>query len=222
MNFTKQINAISIPLLLSILLFQNTITAQGLKTDSVFWDNGNVSLLSQLGSVWIIVKQGSDKKEVRIAEVKKQKGVLVYEKEKCLHDIAIHNIERIQPGKHPLSYMNFYSDNTPYIKRETFYQDPAISYSDFKSLKITVRVPPKSEVPKVKVIAIVPHDDYVEVECDTIIDAAGIITLAKIIEIDSRLISFKKITNPNGPIYIKASNNATITKHKNCTCIHLK
>jgi hypothetical protein len=86
-------------LILITAMLYNIASAQTNKVDSIFWDNGDVSLLSELGNVWIILKKGSDLKDVRIREIKKEKGMIVYEKEKTLHDVYINNIKKVQAGK---------------------------------------------------------------------------------------------------------------------------
>lgn len=207
-------------------LLHSTASAQEIKTDSVFWDNGDVSLLSELGPVWIILKKGSDLKGVRINEIKKQKGMLIYEKEKCLHDVSIANIKKIQAGKYSLSSMYFYPDNTPYIKKDYLRLDAMITYSDFKSFKISAIHEVKSNAgnqvhePFSNTILNQPSDS--KIICDTIIDEAGHITLAKIIEMDAKFLSYKKFTNPDGPVYLKSSEGATVIKHNNYSVITFK
>jgi hypothetical protein len=215
-------------LILNAAILYTTVSAQT-TTDSVFWDNGNVSLLSDLAPVIIILKKGSDLKGVRIKEIKKERGVLVYEKEKCLHDVYINNIKRIQAGKYTTHCMFFYADNTPYIKMDDIRIDPLLDYQEFKSVKIPE--PASNEIvndPETTTVAVVkpPTPENISVKvtsiCDTIIEPSGEIILAKIIEIEPGLISYKKLTNPDGPIYIKANNNATITRYNNCISIQLK
>jgi hypothetical protein len=226
MNF-KRIHMKTRHLLLlafSALLLPATLNAQT-STDSVFWDNGNVSLLSDLAPVLIILKKGNDLKDVRIKEIKKERGILVYEKEKCLHDVYINNIKRIQAGKYTTHPMFFYADNTPYIKMDYAKFDPLMDFQEFKSVKMPVQV-----FNETKPVAVVVAEPLTQENpptttssvCDTIIEPSGRIILAKIVEIEPALISYKKITNPNGPIYVKANNNATITRYNNCISIHLK
>lgn len=214
-------------LILITAMLYNTTSAQSNKVDSIFWQSGDVSLLSELGNVWILLKKGNDLKDVRIHEIKKEKGMLVYEKEKTLHDVYISNIKKIQAGKHSLNSMYFHTDNTPYIKNDYLQIDPMFAYSEFKSLKINVQ--PK-EVVEAKTIAeqkpavtqsvVQPISNNSDVVCDTIIDLYGNVILAKITEITSTLVSYKKINNPNGPIYIKSLNDAIVTRNANHTIIN--
>ena len=220
-------------LLLSIAMLYTTASAQSNKVDSVFWQNGDVSLLSELGTVWIILKKGNDLRDVLIHEIKKEKGVLVYEKEKTLHDVYINNIKKVQAGKHSLNSMYFHADNTPYIKTDYLQLDPMLAYSEFKSLKIKIQ--PKEEVvgkkltaeqPVVQQKSIVAQTVISQTSnnsgtiCDTILDLYGNLILAKITEITPTLVSYKKISNPNGPIYIKPLNNAVVTHYPNHTTIN--
>lgn len=211
--------------ILSVAILYTTTSAQINKVDSVFWDNGNVSLLSDLAPVIIILKKGSDLKDVRIKEIKKERGILVYEKEKCLHDVYINNIKRIQAGKYTKHPMFFYADNTPYIKMADTRFDPMLNYQEFKSVKMPVQIFNETKTVAV-VVAKTPTlentSTTISSACDTIIEPSGRITLAKIVEIESGLISYKKMSNPDGPIYVKANNNATITRYDNCISIHLK
>jgi hypothetical protein len=213
MNFNdKQMKTIATLFLLIVLLVQKSLNAQNIKSDSIYWDDGRVSLLSQLGPIWIIVKQGSDKKDVRIIEIKKEKGILVYEKEKCLHDIAIHNIKMIQPGKHPLSYMLFYPDNTPYIKREYFTLDALVNYSDFKYISGIAIRPVETPVQKVEI-------NTSGFCCDTLIEESGTIRLVKIVEVDPKFVTYRTARG-NSPIYVKCTNNASIRRYKTCITVN--
>ena len=219
MNFNfKKMKAILFTItFFSVTLFHSILSAQVIKPDSAFWDNNAVSLISQLGPVWVILKKGNDLKDVRIHEIKKEKGVLVYEKDKCLHDIYINNIKKIEPGKYPLQSMFFYPDNTPYIKEIYQRIDGVVNYSSFKS--IAMPEPVKQVKPAVTAVAEMQEFIPSSTVCDTIIDVSGNITLAKIINITPRLISYKKIANPNGPIYIKSNNNTTITRYADCVAV---
>lgn len=197
--------------------------AQSSKTDTIQWDNGNVTLLSDLNKVWIILKKGNDLKDVRIHEIRKEKGVLVYEKDKCLHDIYINNIKKIEPGKYAMNSMFFYADNTPYIKEEYRRMDAAVNYSSFKSIiraETVVKQEPVIEAKPAETTE-VEEKDFTpsSTKCDTIIDALGNITLVKVLDVTARLISYKKLSNMDGPVYIKANNNATITRYDDCIAI---
>jgi hypothetical protein len=187
--------------------------AQEIKADSIFWNNGNVSLLNDLDRVWIILKKGKDIKDARIVEIKKEKGTLVYEKEKCLHDIAINNIERIQAGKNSLSSMNFRADNTLYITKDYLYPDPLLDYSDFRSLKITNKLTPKIE----PIIAAPTNEELI---CDTLIEENGHFNLVKIVSVDSKFLYYRQIRNPSGPIYVKCSDHSSVTRYSKCTTVN--
>ncbi|MBP7807884.1 MAG: hypothetical protein KA163_01195 [Bacteroidia bacterium] len=219
-------------ILITAMLY-NTASAQSNKVDSIFWHNGDVSLLSELGTVWIILKKGSDLKDVRIREIKKEKGMIVYEKEKTLHDVYISNIKKIQAGKHSMNSMYFHTDNTPYIKADYLQIDPMFAYSEFKSLKINVQakeeeaeeqpeteMQPVAEKKPVVTQTVVQPINSNSTVCDTIIDLNGNVIQAKITEITSTLVSYKKTNNLNGPIYIKSLSDAEVTRYSNHTTIN--
>lgn len=199
------------------LFLNEGLIAQSQKTDTIQWGNGKVTLMSDLNKVWIILKKGNDIKDVRIHEIKKEKGVLVYEKDKCLHDVYINNIKKIEPGKYSMNSMFFYPDNTPYIKESYQRMDAAVNYSSFKSIQIMEPVAPIKPIEKVAE----PSKEFIPSStiCDTIVDIEGNVTLAKIINITPKLISYKKTANPDGPIYIKSNNNTAITRHVDCLTI---
>ncbi len=220
-------------LFFSTVFLCSTLNAQTTKGDSIFWNNGNVSFLSDLNGVWIILKNGSPIKDVRITEIKKEKGTLVYAKEKCLHDVSIGNIKKIQPGKHSLDILYFYADNTPYIKKEYLQMDAMLSYSEFKYVKIPnwhneqskVQPPAQKTEEKPEGYTIVSGPLYPNTDtnftCDTLKEENGVVTFAKIIEINSKTIRYKKVKNPLGPVYIKSSIDAQVTKYNNCFTVTL-
>jgi hypothetical protein len=205
-------------LILITAMLYNIASAQTNKVDSIFWDNGDVSLLSELGNVWIILKKGSDLKDVRIREIKKEKGMIVYEKEKTLHDVYINNIKKVQAGKHSLNSMYFYPDNTPYIKTDYLQLDPMFAYSEFKSLKIKIQAKEEAVVEKKPVTTLTGVSQTVNNSvgiCDTIIDLYGNVIQAKITEISTTLVTYKKVSNLTGPFYIKSLSNAEVTRYTN-------
>lgn len=210
-------------LITTALLYANVSQSQSVSNDSVFWDNGNLSLLSDQGRVWIIQKKGGTIKEAHIVEIKKDKSILVYEKEKCLHDVSIGNISKIIPGKNAISAMYFQEDNTPIIKK---YYEKVGRYLDPTDFKHTVlfKVEPKitiSSPNQQSAIQTVLIQNNNAISCDTLIDEEGVAIPIKIISIESKTINYKKLTNPNGPIYVKPFGEATITKYKNSTTINL-
>jgi len=214
------------------LLFINEAYGQKKSTDSIYWDNGNVSLLSDLKKVHILKKKGGSIKDANLYEIKKEKGVLVYEKDKCLHDLAISNIENIQPGYNPQAILVFLEDNTPYIKELSNRVD---TYNEPTTFKVVVKratpqkenkiAPPSARVipapieettPKVINEAIINTSGN-----DLLIDLEGNIWVIKIILLQEKVVEFKKISNPDGPIYVKTFSIAEITKNENSTTIKI-
>lgn len=217
-------------LFFSTVFLYDTINGQTSKVDSIFWDNGNVSFLSDLNEVWIIQKNGGPLKDVHIREIKKEKGILVYEKEKTLHDVLIGNIKKIQPGKHSLSVMYFYADNTPYIKKMYLQMDAMVTYSDIKSVKNpnwNAEAPVQPSAQKTEenpesytmITGSLYPNTNINATCDTLKEENGLITHAKIIEINSKTIRYKKIKNLTGPVYVRSCKDAQVTKYDTCFTI---
>lgn len=205
------------------LLTTGEINSQIAKNDSIFWDNGNVSILSELDRVWILQKKGGTIKDARLLEIKKEKGVLVYEKEKCLHDISIGNIAKITPGKNAISMMYFQADNTPNIKKIYESIDLFLEPTDFKC---AVKHHKEQEKPSPKVITPPETNTIIiknnsNVSCDTLIDEEGQVIPIKITLLQAKMLNYKKMMNPDGPTYVKPFENAIIIKYANSTTINL-
>lgn len=210
-------------LLTNVFIYANISKSQSLPNDSIFWDNGNLSLLSDQGRVWIVQKKGGTIKEAHIVEIKKDKSTLVYEKDRCLHDISIGNISKIIPGKNAISAMYFQEDNTPIIKK---YYEKVGRYLDPTDFKHTAFLKAEqkttnSSANKHPVIQATIIQNSNAISSDTLIDEAGIATPIKIISMESKIITYKKSTNINGPIYVKPFDDAVITKYTNSTTINL-
>jgi len=190
------------------------------KTDSIYWDNGNISLLSDLGRVHIIKKKGDNIREARIFEIKKEKGVLVYEKDKCLHDVAISNIENIQPGYNPMAILVFQIDNTPYIKELSGRYDSFNEPTTFKVIsKKQKPSPPARVIPVAAEKTII--DTAVTLQNDVLIDLDGNVWDIKILIMQDNLVEFKKTNNLDGPVYVKTFLKAEFTKREDYTIIKI-
>lgn len=208
-------------LLTPLLMFALLGAAYGQnKSDSIYWDNGNISLLSDLGRVHIIKKKGDNIREARIYEIKKAKGVVVYEKDKCLHDIAISNIENIQPGYNPMAILLFQNDNTPYIKELSGRYD---SYNEPTTFKVIAKK--QKPTPPARVIPASPEktviDTSVTLQHDVLIDLDGNVWAIKLLIVQENILEFKKISNLEGPVYVKAYVQAEFTKRENYTIIKI-
>lgn len=176
------------------------------------WENGKVSLLSELEPVWIILKKGSTLKNVRIREIQNAKGIVVYQKEGTLHDVQIANIKHITAGNPSKSAMYFDDNNNPVIKPLEVDSYYAYTYADFKfnadaktqDAQATQRFLTSSNsvttvtTPEKKTEA----DQINNPTQDTIVKGDGEILAVKILEITPTRIRFKKADNPEGPVYI--------------------
>lgn len=213
MNSIK-INTAIILLMMGVLY--NAI-AQKLLPDTIYWDNGYATLSSDIKNVWIIKNEGAPIKNVRLKEIDYKKGKVVYEKEKCLHDLYIFNINRIQAGKYSVYAMYFCNGNVPVIKMFAIHPNPLEEYVEFPHFKL----PPKSisklpsQVKKTATDSIKIVKGVKPFVTDSLIDLQGQIILIKVIEQAPELIRFKKANNPDGPVYVIPSENIQIKQRKN-------
>ncbi|HRD37804.1 MAG TPA: hypothetical protein PLC65_04165 [Bacteroidia bacterium] len=207
-------------LILFVIVFINELQGQNKNNDTIFWDNGNISLLSDLGRIHIVKKKGANITEARIYEIKKEKGVLVYEKDKCLHDISISNIENIQPGYNPLAILLFKEDNTPYIKELYKKTDSYNEPTNFKIAAVKQIITPKARViPTQQQKSLI--DSSSTLQHDVLIDLEGNEWPIKILIVQENILEFKKTSNLDGPIYVKTFTHAEFTKRDNHTIIKI-
>jgi hypothetical protein len=90
--------------------------AQKSTIDTLLWDNGNYSLVSELGKVWVMEKNGRKHKNVKIHTIDIVAGKIEYFFEGTFHDVLITNIDRITPGKFYNYAIFFDKNNVPVIK----------------------------------------------------------------------------------------------------------
>lgn len=98
------------------LLLLSYAKAQKNTIDTILWDNGNYSLVSELGKVWIIEKNDRKHKNVKIHKIDTALGRIEYYFEGTFHDVVINNIERITPGKFYTNAIFFKKNKVPVIK----------------------------------------------------------------------------------------------------------
>ena len=135
-------------ILIFIALIFEGLPAQKKAKDVVIpWENGQTSLLSELGPVYIIMKKGNDIKKARIMELDLIKGSLVFEKDGALHDLLLLKIERIDAGKNSKNSMYFDRDFQPLIRPAEYIDYSRQLFSDFKvSTTPEKKLTPDSEI----------------------------------------------------------------------------
>lgn len=205
-------------LIIYVTFYYGRFNAQNQLPDTIYWDNGYATLSASLKNVWIYKNDGSVIKNVRLKEIHSNKAKIVYEKEKCLHDLYIFNINRIQAGKNSVYALFFGNANVPVIKMFALRPDPLADYTEFPSFKIPAKniAKPESKTTIKNVRDSISIGMQTKKTCsDSLIDLQWEIILINIIEMAPETIRFKKQSNPNGPTYVLPSGNIEIKKRKN-------
>ena len=188
-------------------LGQNAITG-------VQWQNGNVTILNDLGEVWIILKKGGTIKKARVWEIDGAKGKIIYQKNGCLHDLFMRDIDKIYAGRNSRSEIYFQEDNNPGIKESPEYDYYSTETSDFK---VSYKA---SEINLVQKSEAQVNSQNIN---DTLVKSGGEIVIAKIIKITENEISYKRTDIPDGPVYNISNNSATeVVKYQNCVKVILR
>ncbi|MDZ4665446.1 MAG: hypothetical protein SGJ15_11250 [Bacteroidota bacterium] len=114
------------------LLLMSNGEAQKSTIDTILWESGNYTLVSELGKVWIMENNDRTHKNVKIHTIDIVSGKIEYFFEGTFHDVLISNIERITPGKFYHNAIFFKKNNVPVIK---LMMDDGIVYDNgsFKS-----------------------------------------------------------------------------------------
>jgi hypothetical protein len=206
----------------------------------VKWDNGDITLFKDLGKVWINLKSGTTYKNVSIWSIESVKGKLTYNKDGSLHDLMIGKIENIMAGKNSHSVLYFDNENLPRIKNTNAFFFADEKSSDFYiSAKGAGLVKENSEQKSLSTYevkeskkpanndtlslpALNPNNFQNSVACDTIIKMNGEIVLAKIISNSQTEVRYKRVDNPDGPIYsVNKQSSTQIIKYPNALKIIL-
>jgi hypothetical protein len=193
------------------LLLMSYGKAQKNTVDTLLWDNGNYTLVSELGKVWIIEKNDRKHKNVKIHTIDISRGKIEYFFEGTFHDVLISNIARITPGKYYNNAIFFNINNVPVIK--TMMED-GITYENgkFKSHQKPKPVIVEEVVVEkpviTKTVASTPSvspeqtEENEEVVYDEIIFDNGKKLQVKILSITDGKVHYKRSDILSGPVYI--------------------
>lgn len=177
-------------------------TAQSNVIDTLVWDNGNYSLVSELDPVWIDQKKGPTIKYARIHTIDIAKGQIEYLLDGTYHDLLISNVEKILPGKYYDHVIVFKTEQTPTIIREEFYDFSYSVKGKFPSKGLLRQKPViKEEAPKAAEVTEPIENEYAQAN-SAIIFENGKKMHIKLISINSQNISYKRLDLLNGPTYI--------------------
>ncbi len=204
----KQSKLITVSLALLIMSYGK---AQKNTVDTLLWDNGNYTLVSELGKVWIREYNDRKHKDVKIHTLDIVAGKIEYFYEGTFHDVLISNIERITPGKFYNNAIFFNKNNVPVVK--TMMED-GITYDNgsFKSHqkpKPVILAEVVVEKPVITKTVAPTHSnttqqkvENTQVVYDEIIFDNGKKILVKILSITDGKVHYKRSDILSGPIYI--------------------
>ncbi len=185
--------------------------AQKNTIDTLLWDNGNYTLVSELGKVWIMEKNDRKHKNVKIHTIDIVAGKIEYFFEGTFHDVIISNIDRITPGKFYNNAIFFNKNNVPVIK---FMIDDGMTYDNgsFKSHQkprpviveeVEVKKPViTNSVASTPSVATEQIEENAEVVYDEIIFNDGRKLSVKILSITGGQVHYKRSDILSGPVYI--------------------
>lgn len=168
----------------------------------ISWENGNVTLLKDLGKVWIDLKKGNTIKNAQLWEVKSLDGKIVYEKDGSLHDMLIANINAMYAGENSVNELYFDISNNPRIRKAEKGLNEWEAFSDFKVSYHVSSIKNDKKNPEVKNSAAETESAYNSIEHDTLVKATGEMMQVKIISMTETEIRYKRSDLPSGPVYI--------------------
>jgi hypothetical protein len=187
---------------LLIILLSGNVKGQKGAIDTVFWDNGNFILVSELINVWIFETNGRTHKKVKIHTIDTLSGKIEYYLEGTYHDVLISNIESIAPAKFYDNAILFDTKKIPAVRMTVLDGDPSNDVR-FKSHKRVNPIPvitrESEQTPVTETNQSVSKTNEVY---DEIIFATGKKILVKIVSTAGGNVSYMRADLLNGPLYI--------------------
>lgn len=188
------------------LLLLSYAKAQKNTIDTILWDNGNYSLVSELGKVWVIEKNDRKHKNVKIHRIDTALGRIEYYFEGTFHDVVINNVERITPGKFYNNAIFFKKNKVPVIK---LMMDDGMTY-DYGSFKnhqkprpvVAEEVVVEKPITNTPSLSLEKTKDNTPIAFDEIIFNNGKKLSVKILSIKDGEIHYKRSDILSGPVYI--------------------
>lgn len=165
--------------------------------DTIFWNNGDFVLVSELKHVWIIQTNGRIHRRVDIQSIDTASGKLEYYLEGTFHDVLIANIDLITPGKYYRNLIYFKDNKQPVVK----YNDLDAIDNDFDAFNNHKRVKPVVAV-ETKTVQVEQTITNSSETFDEIIFSSGKTLLVKVISIIDGKLNYKRADLLDGPTYI--------------------
>lgn len=202
---------IKISILIITVLFSFGSFAQSSESKDLIisWENGNVTLLKDLGKVWIDLKKGNTIKKAQLWEVKPSEGKIVYEKDGSLHDMLIANINAMYAGENSMNELYFDMNNNPRIRKAEKVLNEWEPFSDFKVSYHVSSIKNEKKISEAKNDSDENAAEKAESEWkynssgnDTLVKPSGEIVLVKMISMTETEIRYKRSDLPSGPVYV--------------------
>lgn len=179
----------------------------------VLWENGDQTLLSDIGKVWIKLQSGTTLKDVKIWEINLSTASLTYEKGGTLHDLSIAKINYIAAGHNSRNLLYVDQENNLKIKSAGALFDEYDNYTDFKvsrtayeSKKFNVHT---QDTAREKNIIPPKQNGTGEANPDIIVKPDGSLIYARIVSISAKEIVYKRSDVPDGPDYVISINSCS-------------
>jgi hypothetical protein len=168
---------------------------------AVYWDNGNVTLIEDLGEVWIEKNNGTTIKNTKIWEILPAKGKIVYEKNRSLHDLPIADVYRVRAGANSLHIMYFDTAYQPVIVYSGEYVYNGEVKSDFKVSYKRDLTKPEINTQRLAEQKEAPVPLLNLLARDTVVRANGEVLPVRIIQLSATAVSYKRGDLADGPLY---------------------
>jgi hypothetical protein len=175
----------------------------------ISWDNGNVTIIKDLGQVWIYTRRGRVIKKARIWEIQKEKFTITYECGGSLHDLLIADIEKITAGMSSRDAL-YFEGNIPRIRTDEYYY-LGLNPSVFKLSHTAEQL--KQATANTSAVQVGGNAGTVSPGAnDTIQRSDGSLVPARVTLINPTEIKYTRTDIPNSPVYTIANNSQTEIK----------
>jgi len=198
-----------------LLCFYSGAQSASQENMPISWDNGNVTIMKDLGQVWIYTRKGQVIKKARIWEIQKERFSITYECEGSLHDLLIANIEKITAGMSSKDAL-YFEGNIPRIRTDEYYYmalNPSVFKVSYTAEQLKQASANTSSASSTSTIQAGGNAGTVSSGAnDTIQRYDGSLVPARVTLINPAEIKYTRTDIPNSPVYTIANNSQTEIK----------
>lgn len=209
---------------LFIIFFLVFISTRGFSQENdaknypIYWENGNITFLKDLGKVNLVLKNGKKINGVIIHRIIEEREIIEYQKNKTLHDLPFRDFKAAEAGDNSINIIFLNPENKLSVKPNTnFYYD-----SQKSNIPVSIPfspLPEKQIVIKCDTNTIITNLNYGT--SDTLIKQNETIPI-RLIELTEELIRYKRRDIHDGPLYIISRKPETqIHQYNNYVKIYL-